>query len=222
MPLNNKLGELLEHPVKLLVQIYIYKNNLVSLPVIYIWQYMIQEELFEIKSRFGNFPDYRITKSGRVFSYRQGNVLKPLSVVLDDSGYPIVRLYYRDGVKKFRTIAVHRLVADTFIPNPNNYGYINHKDENKINNSVDNLEWCTQLYNNIYRDKAKKIGLKLRDSNPRKKAVQQILDGKVINTFKSIREAARFLGNVNKDANIVSGLKTGNPRYGYIWKYVTI
>lgn len=222
MPLNNKLGELLEHPVKLLVQIYIYKNNLVSLSVIYIWQYMIQEELFEIKSRFGNFPDYRITKSGRVFSYRQGNVLKPLSVVLDDSGYPIVRLYYRDGVKKFRTIAVHRLVADTFIPNPNNYGYINHKDENKINNSVDNLEWCTQLYNNIYRDKAKKIGLKLRDSNPRKKAVQQILDGKVINTFKSIREAARFLGNANKDANIVSGLKTGNPRYGYIWKYVTI
>ena len=183
---------------------------------------MIQEELFEIKSRFGNFPDYRITKSGRVFSYRQGNVLKPLSVVLDDSGYPIVRLYYRDGVKKFRTIAVHRLVADTFIPNPNNYSYINHKDENKVNNSVDNLEWCTQLYNNIYRDKAKKIGLKLRDSNPRKKAVQQILDGKVINTFKSIREAARFLVNANKDANIVSGLKTGNPRYGYIWKYVTI
>ena len=222
MPLNNKLGELLEHPVKLLVQIYIYKNNLVSLSVIYIWQYMIQEELFEIKSRFGNFPDYRITKSGRVFSYRQGNVLKPLSVVLDDSGYPIVRLYYRDGIKKFRTIAVHRLVADTFIPNPNNYSCINHKDENKVNNSVDNLEWCTQLYNNIYRDKAKKIGLKLRDSNPRKKAVQQILDGKVINTFKSIREAARFLGDANKDANIVSGLKTGNPRYGYIWKYVTI
>ena len=222
MPLNNKLGELLEHPVKLLVQICIYKNNLVSLPVIYIWQYMIQEELFEIKSRFGNFPDYRITKSGRVFSYRQGNVLKPLSVILDDSGYPIVRLYYRDGVKKFRTIAVHRLVADTFIPNPNNYSYINHKDENKVNNSVDNLEWCTQLYNNIYRDKAIKIGLKLRDSNPRKKAVQQILDGKVINTFKSIREAARFLGDAHKDSNIISGLKTGNPRYGYIWKYVII
>ena len=49
----------------------------------------------------------------------------------------------------------------------------------------------------------------------------QILDNKVINTFKSIREAARFLGNANKDANIVNGLKTGNPRYGYIWKYVT-
>lgn len=182
---------------------------------------MIQEELFNIKSRFGEFPDYRITKSGRVFSYRQGNTLKPLSLVLDNMGYPIVKLYYRGGTKKFRTIAVHRLVADTFIPNPNGYECINHKDENKINNSVTNLEWCTKLYNNIYKEKAIKIGLKLRDSSPRKKAIQQILDNKVINTFKSIREAARFLGNPNKDANIVSGLKTGNPRYGYIWKYVT-
>lgn len=222
MPLNNKLGELLEHPVKLLVQICIYENNLVSLQVICILQYMIQEELFEIKSRFGEFPDYRITKSGKVFSYRQGNTLKPLSVVLDNIGYPIVRLYYREGTKKFRTIAVHRLVADTFIPNPNDYECINHKDEDKMNNSVENLEWCTKLYNNVYKNKAIKIGLKLRDSNPRKRAVQQILDGKVINTFKSIREAARFLGDANKDANIISGLRTNKPRYGYIWKYVTI
>lgn len=65
---------------------------------------MIQEELFEIKSRFGEFPDYRITKSGFVYSYRQGGILKPLSVTLDDSGYPIVRLYYRKGPKNLELL----------------------------------------------------------------------------------------------------------------------
>ena len=48
----------------------------------------MEEELFNIKSRFGEYPSYRVTKSGKVFSYRQGNTLKPLSVVLDSSGYP--------------------------------------------------------------------------------------------------------------------------------------
>lgn len=47
----------------------------------------MEEELFNIKSRFGEYPSYRVTKSGKVFSYRQGNILKPLSVVLDSSGY---------------------------------------------------------------------------------------------------------------------------------------
>ena len=94
----------------------------------------MEEELFNIKSRFGEYPSYRVTKSGKVFSYRQGNILKPLSTVLDSSGYPIVKLY--DDTNKRRTIAVHRLIADTFIPNPNNLECINHKDEDKTNNSV--------------------------------------------------------------------------------------
>lgn len=106
----------------------------------------MKEELFNINCRFGNFSSYRVTKSGRIYSYRQGNMLKSLSIVLDSSGYPIVKLYDNDS--KPRTIAVHRIVADTFIPNPNNLECINHKDENKQNNSVDNLEWCTKAYNN--------------------------------------------------------------------------
>lgn len=178
----------------------------------------MNEELFIIKSRFGNYPSYRVTKSGKVFSYRQGNILKPLSVVLDSSGYPIVKLY--DDFNKIRTIAVHRLVADTFIPNPDNLECINHKDENKQNNNISNLEWCTKAYNNCYNDKAKKIGLKLRISNPFKRKVNQLDDkGNIINTFISIREAARFLGNERKDANINSGIKTHKKRYGYFWEY---
>lgn len=64
----------------------------------------MEEELFNINSRFGNFPSYRVTKSGKVYSYRQGNILKPLSVILDSSGYPIVKLY--DNNSKPRTILV--------------------------------------------------------------------------------------------------------------------
>lgn len=181
----------------------------------------MREELFKIKSRFGEFPSYRITKTGHVFSYRQGGILKPMSTILDDNGYPIVKLY-SDNCKP-KTIAVHRLVADTFIPNPDNLECINHKDEDKTNNSIENLEWCTKAYNNCYNDKAIKIGLKLRESNPNKKAVNQIDDnGIIINTFISIREAARQFGNAKKDSNILSGIKTNQKRYGYFWKYANV
>lgn len=181
----------------------------------------MEEELFNIKSRFGEYPSYRVTKSGKVFSYRQGNILKPLSTVLDSSGYPIVRLY--DDTNKKRTIAVHRLIADTFIPKPNNLEYINHKDEDKTNNSIDNLEWCTKAYNNCYNNKAVKIGLKLRESNPNKKTVNQIDEnGVIVNTYQSIREAARSLGDIRKDANIINGIRTHKKRYGYYWRYASV
>lgn len=99
---------------------------------------------------------------------------------------------------------------------------INHKDENKQNNSIENLEWCTKSYNNCYGDKAIKIGLKLRESNPLKKAVNKIDNGVVIATYSSIREAARELGNIRKDANIISGIKTHQKRYGYYWEYANV
>lgn len=180
----------------------------------------MEEELFNINCRFGTFPSYRVTKSGKVYSYRQGNTLKPLSSVLDSSGYPIVKLY--DNNSKPRTIAVHRIIADTFISNPDNLECINHKDENKQNNSIENLEWCTKAYNNCYGDKAIKIGLKLRESNPLKRAVNKIENGVVIATYSSVREAARELGSVRRDANIINGIRTHQKRYGYYWEYADV
>ncbi len=65
------------------------------------------------------------------------------------NGYIYVTL---SNLDRGRTFTVHRLVANAFIPNPENLPVLNHKDEDKHNNSVDNLEWCTSLYNNTYKD----------------------------------------------------------------------
>lgn len=64
-------------------------------------------------------------------------------------GYERIRIY--ENRNKFKTYQVHKLVAEVFLPNPNNYPIINHKDFNRSNNQVDNLEWCTYSYNRLYR-----------------------------------------------------------------------
>lgn len=75
---------------------------------------------------------------------KQGIIRRP---IMDHKGYLQVGLS-KDGIEKKRR--VHRLVAETFIDNPNNYPQVNHKDENKTNNCVDNLEWCDNDYNCHY------------------------------------------------------------------------
>lgn len=73
-------------------------------------------------------------------------------------GYTQVWLTNSYGIKSLNY--VHKLVAIAFIDNPNNYEYINHKDENKQNNNVENLEWCTASYNNTYNNRAIIVGSK--------------------------------------------------------------
>ena len=99
---------------------------------------------------------YEVSNTGQVrsldryvknnYSYRlqKGKVLSPEK---NKDGYLLVSLCC-NGKQNLRT--VHRLVAQAFIPNPNNLPQVNHKDENKSNNRVDNLEWCDQAYNNLY------------------------------------------------------------------------
>ena len=99
---------------------------------------------------------YQVSNLGRVRSLTRkvktfngvrtsnGQLLKPLKT---NTGY------YRVDLKqnqKDKYMSIHRLVAEAFIPNPNNYPIINHKDNNPQNNCVDNLEWCTQSYNVKY------------------------------------------------------------------------
>lgn len=90
---------------------------------------------------------------------------------------------------------VHRLVAEAFIPNPNNYPIINHKDENPSNNCVDNLEWCTQAENNAYGTHRIRQAATQRYSAPnRKEVVQLSLNGELISRYDSIAFASEATG----------------------------
>ena len=93
---------------------------------------------------------YQVSNLGRVKSLNcrgHKGCIGILTPRFDGKGYEMVALY-KEG--KARNTKVHRLVAQAFIPNPNNYPQVNHKDEDKTNNCVDNLEWCDTQYNNTY------------------------------------------------------------------------
>ena len=83
-------------------------------------------------------------------------ILKP---TINNSGYQFVVLHDKD--KNQHMLTLHKAVALTFVPNPNNYPIINHKDENKLNCSPENLEWCTRKYNNAYNNLHEKINNKI-------------------------------------------------------------
>ena len=126
--------------------------------------------------------------------------------------------YYQVGLRKDekrKWIGVHRLVAKAFIPNPNNYPCVNHKDENPLNNHVDNLEWCTVLYNNTYGNRIQKV-----TSKTGKIVLQYSLDGEFIREYSSISEASR---QTKTDASAICHCCKGKYNYhqtnGYVWKY---
>lgn len=147
--------------------------------------------------------------------------------------------YYRVALrkdKKYKHFYVHRLVAEAFIPNPDNLPYVNHKDESRTNNCVDNLEWCTQRYNVNYANSQKKKAESFKKSNVGKchyykglatknrlkvgsyeKPVHQIdlVTGEIIQTFRCIREAERTF-NTKHISAVVNGRR--NKAKGYFWK----
>lgn len=87
---------------------------------------------------------YFVDETGTIYG-QKGKPLKPYD---NGYGYLIVDLYGKDGTRKHKK--VHRLVAETFLENPNGFFEINHIDENKHNNQLCNLEWCTSSYNKRY------------------------------------------------------------------------
>ena len=105
------------------------------------------------------FTDYKVNENGEVYSIKRNKILKQY----EKKNYLGVYLY-QDNKKKFRL--VHRLVANAFIPNPNNLPQINHKDENSKNNNVKNLEWCTQKYNNNYGTYKERARERMLKNNP--------------------------------------------------------
>ena len=101
-----------------------------------------------------NHPSYFISNFGRVFSKKSNKVMK--NRVVSKNGYQQITL---DNSQ----LLVHRLVAQAFIPNPNNLPCVNHKDENPGNNDFRNLEWCTYKYNSNYGTNPSRHSKKILD-----------------------------------------------------------
>lgn len=157
---------------------------------------------------------YKVSNHGRVKSFRASAKLgRPKEFILRpykiNSGYDVVTLYSKERRVKFQ---VHRLVATEFIPNPSNLPCVNHKDENKINNHVDNLEWCTYQYNNNYGT------ARVRTAEARaRKVAQKTLDGRLLAVYASPTIASSLLGH--KRRTVTDWCKTGYGA-GYRWEYV--
>ena len=126
-----------------------------------------------------------------------------------NSGYHVVTLYSPNKTK--RKFQVHRLVAEAFIRNPNNLPCVNHKDENKINNTATNLEWCTYQYNNNYGT----ARIRAMDINSHS-VKQSTLDGVPIAVYRSVSIAARILGC--SDSVLRMWCREGMGG-GYRWEY---
>lgn len=143
---------------------------------------------------------YAITEDGKVWSYKRNKWLKP---TLYNNGY----LYVTFGDKRH---AMHRLVAEAYIPNPDNLPEVNHKDECKTNNCIKNLEWCTHEYNSNYGNRNKKIS---------EKQGKQILCVELNKTFNSFSDAARALG-LKSHVSLVNCFRgRAKTAGGYHWRY---
>lgn len=175
------------------------------------------------------YERYTVDERGRIYSLISERYLKPH---IENTGYVSVELFGKNG--KSKRLLVHRLVAAAFIPNPNNYTEVNHKDENPLNNAVSNLEWCDRKYNmnfgtlqerkrksltGFYKsERIKEIARK--NGTKRSKAVLQFTkSGDFIARYNSAAEASRET-QVNH-SHIVECCK--NEKYksagGFVWKY---
>ena len=153
---------------------------------------------------------YSVSNKGSV---RNNHIDSEVAQFEYHNGYLGVCLYV-DG--KHYNRRVHRLVAEAFIPCNNCSLPINHKDENKKNNSLDNLEWCTSEYNNNFGTRRKRISKALS-----KPVNQYDLNGNFIRTYGSITEASYVIcNNIHGSSNISKVCKGQRNTYkGYKWKY---
>lgn len=157
---------------------------------------------------------YQISSYGRVKSFHKSAkhrcadeyILKPC---LSNNGYYQVTLYVETRKKKF---SIHRLVADAFIPNPDHLPQVNHKDENRLNNNIENLEWCTPAYNNSYG-----TAIHRAIDTKSKPVIQLTLERVPLAIYRSAKTAAELLSfNAHSIRDCCNNASAG---YGYYWEY---
>ena len=149
---------------------------------------------------------YKVSNFGNVKSLRNKKILIP-SI---NRGYKRITLC-KNGKRENKVI--HRIVAEAFLDNPKNFLCVNHKDENKLNNCVENLEWCDIKYNTNYG-----TCIERRSKNNQKPVNQYDLNMNFIKRYESIKEASN--GNYSLYTHIGECCKGKHFSVGgYIWRY---
>ena len=151
--------------------------------------------------------------NGKAYFKSKTKILNPRK---DKDGYLFVTLCR--NAEDHKNCKVHRLVAEAFIPNPYDYKEINHKNEDKTLNTVENLEWCDRSHNMNWNCLSERIGKILRNNKSLSKRVLQLsIDGELITIYDSSREAERKGFNHCGILRCANG--TQETYKGYIWKY---
>lgn len=152
------------------------------------------------------YEGYTITDKGEIISYK-GKKPKNLKLQENNKGYLFIRLRYHSP-------KIHRLVAKSFIPNPENKEQVNHKNGIKSDNRVENLEWVTNQQN---REHAINAGLKNEIGY---NIAQYDLEDNLLNVFYTAQDALDFLNISNKRSGNIGRCIKGERKtaYGYIWK----
>lgn len=159
------------------------------------------------------YPDYMVSNQGRIKSLRFGKE-KILKLKVDKYGYNIICLYKN---KKQKYISVHRLVAQTFIPNTENKLCVDHINTDKLDNRVENLRWCTQKENNNNPLTLKKHIGKLNHSS--RSVFQFNKNMELIKKWDTIKDASKNL-NINQSCISMCCSGKRNKSGGYKWGYV--
>jgi hypothetical protein len=150
---------------------------------------------------------YMISNLGRVKSLSTNVILSPAD---NGNGYMRVNLY---GSGKHHTKYIHVLMVEAFIPNPDNLTEVNHKDENKANNTLSNLEWCTHVYNCNYGTRVERT--REKKSKP---IAQYKLTGELVKVWNNIAEIRQAF-NCSRSSiyNCLSGISKSS--HGYKWSF---
>lgn len=156
------------------------------------------------------YDGFLVDDNFKFYSKRTGLELTP---TVGSDGY--MQVQYKTSEGKSHHNRVHIILAHCFIPNPNGYKYVNHIDSNKLNNDLENLEWCTNSYNVSHGWHS---GNRTHKNNTA--IIVKTLDGNLIKEYKSIRECAREMKlDRHKIARVLKG-ELKEDYLGYLFGYV--
>lgn len=178
----------------------------------------------EMWAKIGGFNgEYEISSYGRVRSYKiehnryhTGVQKRPhlLKTRKDKRGY--IHIFLNKNGKCVNYL-IHRLVAQAFLPNPNNYPQVNHKDENKSNNKVENLEWCTKKYNLHYSNVCQKMVTAAKIKR-QKVVLMYDEENRFLREFESATIAAKYIGDYQQNVSACCYGKIKKVK-GFIFKF---